>query len=69
MTKKLVIECEDFDTTEIYLALKVHDYKLVLSDFDQWLRQKIKYEDVTTMDLQEVRARLNEMARDYEVEI
>jgi len=67
MTKKLVIECEDFDTAEIELALNAGKYKSALFDLDQWLRSQIKYTDIEKMDLQEVRDKLWEIIRENEV--
>lgn len=49
---------------EFNLALKGVNYNLVIEDFENWLRSKIKYTDETTVTLEEVREKLNEFKND-----
>ena len=59
MSFTLPKEREDFN-----LALKGVNYNLVIEDFENWLRSKIKYTDETTVTLEEVREKLNEFKND-----
>lgn len=45
------------------------DWHLVVSTVSEWLRQKLKYEDVKTIDTQEVRSKLYEIAGEYGIVI
>ena len=68
MKRSYTIELEDGDTTfEITLALNAGKWRSVCWDLDQWLRGKIKYEDVESMPTQELRDKLWELLRDEDL--
>ena len=53
---KLPEEQEDF-----LHAQRAYSYLRTLTDFDDWLRKLVKYEDRETVTVQEVRDRLREI--------
>ena len=67
MVKKLVIECDDFATEEIEIALKAMDYKIVIEDFLNHLRGKIKYAEVENPTYEEVRDELLTLLRERDI--
>lgn len=53
---------------EHMLALKGSDYMSVCFELDQWLRGEIKYQERKDADtLQEVRDKLHEFLKDYDL--
>ena len=58
------------DEEEAFLtAQKACDYKHTLTELDNFLRAKIKYEDVETMKVQDLRDKLHEILGQYDIEI
>jgi hypothetical protein len=55
------------ETEEHLTALNGGKYKCILSDMDNWLRAKYKYEDQETVTVEESRAKLRELMQEYEV--
>jgi hypothetical protein len=52
---ELPMEREDFE-----LAQNGHKYKIVLEDYDDWLRSLAKYQDKTEVSIEEARKKLRE---------
>lgn len=46
------------DEGDLEAALKAQDLKGVIQDLDEFLRKKMKYEDINTMSVQELRDEL-----------
>lgn len=46
---------------ELRLAMNGHKYERILDEFSNWLRTKIKYENVETLNAEEVREKLREI--------
>jgi len=67
MSKRILVFQIPEEAAEHQLAECGPKYYNVLWDFDQWLRQIIKYEDRETIDPQEVRDKLYEFLRDNDV--
>lgn len=53
--KTFTITCEDYDTSEIELAMKASDYKNTLSDIVEWIKKEDKYgkDSITFSSLRE----------------
>jgi hypothetical protein len=65
MKRRYTIELEDGENTyEIKLAIDAWRWKNICWEMDQWLRSKTKYEDVHTLDTQDVRNKLWELLKD-----
>ncbi len=64
LTFKLPEEKEDFE-----MAQKGWDYRHVLSDILEDLRNKYKYQDKTTVDIQEFREFIYDLIKDRNLEI
>jgi hypothetical protein len=62
---RVILEFNMPEESEDYtVAMRGWKYRRVIEDFDNWLRSKIKYEDVETMDLQVLRDKFNEIKID-----
>lgn len=60
------------EQSEFNLAIKGVDYSSVLHEFDQYLRNKLKYEDLPDDKhdtYQEIRDKLYEIVNEYKIEI
>lgn len=52
------------ETEEYTYAMNGMRYSIVLEDLDNWLRAKYKYEDQTTISIEEVRSKIHELKED-----
>lgn len=50
---------------ELHYALKGLSYSCVIEELDNWLRAKVKYEDIDVIKITEVRSKLSELLADY----
>ena len=54
---------------EFLTAQNGSTYKLILWELDQWLRNKIKYEDIDNIKTQEVRDKLHDLLLENGIEL
>lgn len=69
---ELRLKFTEEDRPELMRYLQADDIAIVLERYDQWLRNKIKYEELSekTLDIyQECRTELNSIASDHNVRI
>lgn len=52
---------------EYELAMNGARYAIVLEDLDNWLRSLSKYQDIETVTVEEVRAKIVELQKDWGV--
>jgi hypothetical protein len=52
---------------EFELAQRGISYKIVLDDLDNWLRAKVKYEDMNIISVNSVREKLRELMEEQEL--
>ena len=50
---------------ELHYALNGVAYSSVITELDNWLRNKVKYEDIDVIKITEVRSKLSELLADY----
>ena len=68
MSKAVLVFNVPEEREELYYAQHGIDYSIVLEDFDNWLRQKYKYEDQVNITIEEVRAKLCELKNERNLE-
>jgi len=56
-------ECAD----AFYYAVNGEKYSQALDELDEWLRKKFKYEDLTEVTIDEVRAKIAELKQELEL--
>ena len=70
---KVILEFDKHTEREEYeLALKSGDLSLAVTDFDNYLRNKLKYEDLSEADhakYQEVRSKFWEIMKEYDINL
>ncbi len=52
------------ETEEFNLAFNGGIYKAAIDDLDNWLREQYKYHNKTTVKIEDVRAKINELLRE-----
>jgi hypothetical protein len=57
------------DADELYNAQKGLDFKCVLWDLDNWLRNMVKYENIESVDPQDVRKKIYDLLDEYDAKI
>ena len=69
---KYTIEFHHDEEEEFQICIKSMDYWNALFDLDQWLRNKLKYEDITEEQykaFEEVRNELHQKSREYNINL
>lgn len=70
MKKTLTIEADSYEDEEVFDAhLKGFEYKMVISELDQWLRNKAKYEDLESVSIDELRTKIRELLSENNLSI
>lgn len=63
---KTILEFEmPEEKEELHYALNGVSYSSVITELDNWLRSKVKYEDIETIKVSEVRSKLSELLAEY----
>lgn len=63
---KHIIEFDPFeDKDELHAAINGMKYKLIIDDMYCWIRQMQKYEDKNTVEVDEIREKLNSLKEMY----
>lgn len=63
---KAILEFEmPEEKEELHYALKGLSYSCVIEELDNWLRSKVKYEDIETIKVSEVRSKISELLTDH----
>lgn len=57
------------DREQYNIAFHAGDLYSTLYDFDQWLRHLEKYEGVNTLNIDEIRSKIREIMREYNVNL
>ncbi len=55
------------DEEDFYYAQNGILYSIVLEDLDNWLRNKVKYEDQETISIEEVREHLTKLLKERDL--
>jgi hypothetical protein len=69
---KYTIEFHHDEEEEFQICIKSMDYWNALFDIDQWLRNKLKYEDITEEQykaFEEVRNELHQKLKEYNINL
>ena len=69
MKKTVTLELEDGDDAVELMQNVRGTFKGILYDLDQWLRQKVKYENQDKIDITEVRSEITRLCRDEGVDV
>ena len=69
---KYTIEFHHDEEAEFQMCNQAHDYWNALFDLDQWLRNKLKYEEITDEQykaFEEVRNELHQKLKEYNINL
>ena len=69
---KYTIEFHHDEEAEFQMCNQAHDYWNALFDLDQWLRNKLKYEDINDEQykaFEEVRNELHQKLNEYDINL
>lgn len=69
---KYTIEFHHDEEAEFQMCNQAHDYWNALFDLDQWLRNKLKYEDINEEQykaFEEVRNELHQKLKEYNINL
>ena len=69
---KYTIEFHHDEEAEFQMCNQAHDYWNALFDLDQWLRNKLKYEEITEEQykaFEEVRNELHQKLKEYNINL
>jgi len=69
---KYIIEFHHDEEAEFQMCNQAHDYWNALFDLDQWLRNKLKYEDINEEQykaFEEVRNELHQKLKEYNINL